>query len=52
VPQLTASNSPATHDGQRLVPSVTRTFSRARPLHVFLEAYPAEAVPLVAWVAF
>jgi len=44
--------NPLFHDGQRLVPSVTRTFSRARPLHVFLEAYPAEAGPLAAWVAF
>jgi VWFA-related protein len=44
--------NPLFHDGERLVPSVTRTFSRARPLHVFLEAYPAEAGPLAAWVTF
>jgi hypothetical protein len=44
--------NPLFQDGQRLVPSVTRTFSLARPLHVFLEAYPAEAGPLAAWVTF
>jgi VWFA-related protein len=44
--------NPLFYDGQRLVPSVTRTFSRARPLHVFLEAYPAEPGPLAGWVAF
>lgn len=44
--------NPLFHDGQRLVPSVTRTFSRTRLLHVFLEAYPDEAGPLAAWVTF
>lgn len=44
--------NPLVHDGLRLVPSVTRTFSRARPLHVFLEAYPGESGPLAAWVSF
>ena len=44
--------NPLFHDGQRLVPSVTRTLTRERPLHVFLEAYPARTGPLAAWVAF
>lgn len=44
--------NPLYQDGQRLVPSVTRTFSRARPLHVFLEAYPAAPGAMTAWVAF
>lgn len=44
--------NPLVRDGRRLVPSVTRTFSRARPLHVFLEAYPPTPGPLTAWVAF
>jgi VWFA-related protein len=44
--------NPLFRNGQRLVPSVARTFTRGRPLHVFLEAYPGEARSLVAWVAF
>lgn len=44
--------NPLYHNGQRLVPSVTRTFNSERPLHVFLEAYPREAGPLAALVAF
>jgi hypothetical protein len=44
--------NPLTRDGHRLVPSVTRTFTRGRPLHIFLEAYPGTPGPLVAWAAF
>jgi VWFA-related protein len=47
--------NPLVFDGQRLVPSATRTFSAARPLFVFLEAYEHGAVgmrPLVAYVTF
>jgi VWFA-related protein len=44
---------PLVHEGQRLVPSVTRTFSRGRPLHVFLQAYERVAMrPLVAFMTF
>jgi VWFA-related protein len=45
--------NPLVHDGQRLVPGVTRTFSAGRPLFVFLQAYEREASsmhPLVASV--
>ena len=44
---------PARHDGQKLIPSVTRVFSRGRDLHVFLQAYQRAATttqPLVAFV--
>jgi hypothetical protein len=42
-------------DGQKLVPSVTRTFSASRPLYVFLQAYERDSAamrPLVAFVSF
>ena len=48
---------PLFHQGQRLVPNVTRTFSQDRPLYVFLQAYrqgqraPAPQ-PLAAFVTF
>jgi hypothetical protein len=44
--------NPLVRHGQRLVPSVTRTFTRGRPLYVFLEAHPGDAGALAAWVAF
>ena len=47
--------SPLVFDGQRLVPSVTRVFSRARDLYVFLQAYERRyetMQPLVAYVTF
>ena len=46
--------NPLVHDGQKLVPSVTRVFSRGRDLHVFLQAYSRAggAPPLVAFVTF
>jgi len=42
-------------DGQKLIPSVTRVFSKGRQLYVYLQAYePAAATtqPLVAFVTF
>ena len=45
--------NPLVHEGRKLIPSVTRTFSTRRPLFVFLEAYEHDAVamrPLVAFV--
>ncbi len=45
--------NPLVHEGQKLIPSVTRVFSRSRELHVFLQAYQrptATAQPLVAFV--
>ena len=47
--------NPLVHEGQKLVPSVTRVFSRARDMHVFLQAYERGAVstqPLLAFVTF
>ncbi len=47
--------SPLVHDGRKLVPSVTRVFSRSRDLYVFLQAYRrgvTAAGPLVAFVTF
>lgn len=49
------SADPLVYDGQKLIPSVTRVFSRGRDLYVFLQAYqrnePAMQ-PLVAFVSF
>src|SRR5205823_9691291 len=47
--------NPLVFDGQKLLPSVTRVFSKSRDLYVFLQAYErAEATPqpLVAFVTF
>ena len=47
--------NPLFHDGQRLVPGVTRTFNANRPLYVFLQAYERSAAtmrPLAAYVTF
>jgi VWFA-related protein len=46
-----AALNPLVHDGQKLVPSVTRVFSRSRDLYVYLEAYQRdtpEMRPIVA----
>ncbi len=47
--------NPLVSDGQTLMPSVTRVFSRSRDLFVFLQAYERSAPtaqPLVAFVTF
>lgn len=47
--------NPLVHDGQKLIPSVTRTFSPRWPLFVFLQAYQRgnpSRKPLVAFVSF
>jgi hypothetical protein len=47
--------SPLIQDGQKLVPSVTRVFSRNRNMYVYLQAYEPTAPaiqPLVAFVTF
>jgi VWFA-related protein len=47
--------NPLVYDGQKLVPSVTRVFSQARDMFVFLQAYQRGATttqPLVAYVTF
>lgn len=57
VKQKTAAEAanPLVHDGQKLVPSVTRVFSRSRDLYVFVQAYQRGSTttqPLVAFVSF
>ena len=47
--------NPLVHQGEKLVPSVTRVFSTARDLYVYLQAYErgaTETQPLVAFVTF
>jgi hypothetical protein len=49
------SVNPLVHDGQQLMPSVTRVFSRAKDMYVYLQAYERTATttqPLVAFVTF
>ena len=51
----TTSVDPLVFNGQRLVPSVTRVFSKSRNLYVFLQAYERGATdirPLAAYVSF
>ncbi len=46
---------PLVHDGQKLIPSVTRVFRRDKEMYVYLQAYqPGEATPapLYAFVSF
>jgi len=44
--------NPLVREGQKLIPSVTRVFSRSREMYVFLQAYQLQtaAQPLVAFV--
>ena len=47
--------NPLVQDGQKLIPSVTRVFSRSRDMYVYLQAYErgqATTQPLVAFVTF
>ncbi len=47
--------NPLVQDGQKLIPSVTRVFSRSRDMYVYLQAYEPGAAavePLVAFVTF
>ena len=47
--------NPLVFDGQKLIPSVTRVFSKSRDMYVFLQAYQRNATttqPLVAFVTF
>src|ERR1700678_1620873 len=47
--------NPLVQDGQKLIPSVTRVFSRSREMYVYLQAYEPGATsiqPLVAFVTF
>ena len=47
--------NPLVHDGEKLVPSVTRVFSKGRDLYIFAQAYQrafTTTQPLVAFVSF
>ncbi len=49
------SVNPLVQEGQKLVPSVTRVFSKSRDMYIYLQAYQhevASAHPLVAFVTF
>ncbi len=49
------SVNPLVQEGQKLIPSVTRVFSKGRDMYVYLQAYQqtaAAAHPLVAFVTF
>jgi VWFA-related protein len=51
-----ATVNPLVQDGKKLIPSVTRVFSRGRDFYVYLQAYQpgtnAASKPLVAFVSF
>jgi VWFA-related protein len=50
-----ATVNPLVQDGKKLIPSVTRVFSKGRDLYVYLQAYQQAATaakPLVAFVSF
>src|ERR1700733_8537686 len=52
--QAEATN-PLVQDGQKLIPSVTRVFSKSRDMYVYLQAYEpgvTSATPMVAFVTF
>ena len=47
--------NPLVQEGQKLIPSVTRVFSRSRDMYIYLQAYQPgapSAQPLVAFVTF
>jgi len=49
------NTNPLIQDGEKLIPSVTRVFSRSRDMYVYLQAYErgaASTQPLVAFVTF
>jgi VWFA-related protein len=52
---LAQAANPLVEDGEKLIPSVTRVFSRSRDLYVYLQAYERGVTatrPLVAFVTF
>src|SRR5438067_3515205 len=47
--------NPLVQNGQKLIPSVTRVFSKSRDMYIFLQAYQQNAAsvqPLIAFVGF
>ena len=52
-PTREQATNPLIEDGQKLIPSVTRVFSRSRDLYIYLQAYERDATtmhPLAAVV--
>jgi len=53
--QVQQSVNPLVQEGQKLIPSVTRVFRKAKPMYVYLQAYQQGAEPphpLAAFVTF
>jgi len=53
--QAAQAANPLVVEGQKLIPSVTRVFSKSRDVYIFLQAYERSATstqPLVAFVTF
>ena len=53
--QAEESVNPLVHDGAKLIPSVTRVFTRGQEMYVYLQAYEQGVVqtqPLLAYVTF
>lgn len=52
--EKTDAANPLVQDGQKLIPSVTRVFSKSRNMYVYLQAYDRAPAPepLVAFVTF
>jgi hypothetical protein len=49
------TTNPLVQEGEKLIPSVTRVFSKSRQMYIYLQAYEPAATttqPLVAFVAF
>jgi VWFA-related protein len=46
------TTNPLVEDGQKLIPSVTRTFSKGREMFVYLQAYEPGVEPLRPLIAF
>jgi VWFA-related protein len=47
--------NPLVQDGKKMIPSVTRVFSKSRAMYVYLQAYEPDAAdiqPLIAFVSF
>lgn len=53
--QTVEATNPLVQQGQKLIPSVTRVFSKSRDMYVYLQAYEQDAQstrPLLAFVSF
>jgi VWFA-related protein len=53
--QKEETTNPLVQDGKKLIPSVTRVFSKSREMYVYLQAYEPDAAdvqPVIAFVSF